>query len=200
MTSLLQVRQAANILGVHENTLRRWEAEGLVKAVRLPSGVRRFVASDVDRLRAEIYDSPAYADVQNQLITDVLETESASGSTTTSRSAGQVPARGIARRASSRRGARRAATSKSGARVAAAKKAPTTTAKSAASSSSSSRSASRSAKTAKTATTSASRTAGRTLPKAKSATAKKGASKTRSSNTRSARSASPQAKGRSKQR
>lgn len=55
MTSLLQVREAARGLGVHENTLRRWEERGLIRAVRLPSGVRRFRAEDIALLRAEMF-------------------------------------------------------------------------------------------------------------------------------------------------
>jgi excisionase family DNA binding protein len=55
MTPLLQVREAARGLGVHENTLRRWEERGLIRAVRLPSGVRRFRAEDVDTLRAQMF-------------------------------------------------------------------------------------------------------------------------------------------------
>jgi excisionase family DNA binding protein len=55
MTPLLQVREAARGLGVHENTLRRWEERGLIRAVRLPSGVRRFRAEDVESLRAEMF-------------------------------------------------------------------------------------------------------------------------------------------------
>jgi excisionase family DNA binding protein len=55
-SELLQVRAAARRLGVHENTLRRWEENGLIQAVRLPTGVRRFRFEDVERLRAEIYE------------------------------------------------------------------------------------------------------------------------------------------------
>lgn len=55
--SLLGVRYAARQLGVHENTLRRWEQNGLVPAVRLPSGVRRFRADDISQLREQIYGS-----------------------------------------------------------------------------------------------------------------------------------------------
>ncbi|MEO8689322.1 MAG: MerR family DNA-binding transcriptional regulator [Solirubrobacteraceae bacterium] len=55
MTDLLQVRQAARMLGVHENTLRRWEQKGLLHAVRLPSGVRRFDSAEVEAVRAEMY-------------------------------------------------------------------------------------------------------------------------------------------------
>lgn len=55
MAELMQVRQAAKVLGVHENTLRRWEERGLLRAVRLPSGVRRFRADDVDELRRRMF-------------------------------------------------------------------------------------------------------------------------------------------------
>jgi excisionase family DNA binding protein len=53
--ALLGVRSAAKQLGVHENTLRRWEKEGLLQACRLPSGVRRFRAADIARMRDDIY-------------------------------------------------------------------------------------------------------------------------------------------------
>jgi transposase-like protein len=52
---LIGVRDAARQLGVHENTLRRWERTGIVRAVRLPSGVRRFRAQDIAGLQDEIY-------------------------------------------------------------------------------------------------------------------------------------------------
>jgi transposase len=55
MPQLLQVRQAARGLGVHENTLRRWEERGLVRAVHLPSGVRRFRAEDIEALKAQMF-------------------------------------------------------------------------------------------------------------------------------------------------
>lgn len=53
--ALLQVRQAARGLGVHENTLRRWEERGLIRAVHLPSGVRRFRPEDVAALRSQMF-------------------------------------------------------------------------------------------------------------------------------------------------
>lgn len=56
MAALLGVRAAAESLGVHENTLRRWEKAGLVRAVKLPTGVRRFRPEEIDRLRKEMYD------------------------------------------------------------------------------------------------------------------------------------------------
>jgi excisionase family DNA binding protein len=55
MAQLMQVRQAARVLGVHENTLRRWEERGLLRAVRLPSGVRRFRAEDVAAMREQMF-------------------------------------------------------------------------------------------------------------------------------------------------
>jgi hypothetical protein len=59
---LLNVRDTARALGVHENTVRNWEARGLLRAVRLPgSGFRRFAVEDVERLRAEMYDQFAPA-------------------------------------------------------------------------------------------------------------------------------------------
>jgi hypothetical protein len=59
---LLNVRDTARALGVHENTIRNWEARGLLRAVHLPgSGFRRFAVEDVDRLRAEMFDQLAPA-------------------------------------------------------------------------------------------------------------------------------------------
>jgi excisionase family DNA binding protein len=56
----LNVRDAARALGVHENTVRNWEARGLLRAVRLPgSGFRRFAVEDVERLRAEMFEQLA---------------------------------------------------------------------------------------------------------------------------------------------
>ncbi len=57
MQQLMQVRQVARTLGVHENTVRRWEQRGLLHAVRLPSGVRRFQPAEVESLRAQMFSS-----------------------------------------------------------------------------------------------------------------------------------------------
>jgi excisionase family DNA binding protein len=53
--SLLGVREAARRLGVHENTLRRWEQSGLIRAVKLPTGVRRFREEDIESLYREMH-------------------------------------------------------------------------------------------------------------------------------------------------
>src|SRR5688572_12460453 len=55
MPELMKVREVARTLGVHENTVRRWEERGLLRAVRLPSGVRRFRPEDVEAMRAEMF-------------------------------------------------------------------------------------------------------------------------------------------------
>lgn len=44
----VRTKAAADILGIHPNTLRRWEAEGKITSTRLPSGQRRW-----DRLKLE---------------------------------------------------------------------------------------------------------------------------------------------------
>jgi len=64
MAQLMQVRQVARTLGVHENTVRRWEERGLLRAVRLPSGVRRFRAEDVEAVRRQMFSgfAPMRAD------------------------------------------------------------------------------------------------------------------------------------------
>ncbi|MGN6187370.1 MAG: MerR family transcriptional regulator [Conexibacter sp.] len=64
MAQLMQVRQAARALGVHENTIRRWEERGLLHAVRLPSGVRRFRPEDIEQMREQMFSgfAPLRAD------------------------------------------------------------------------------------------------------------------------------------------
>ena len=51
---LLKIRQAAEMLGVNPETLRRWDKEGLLKAVRI--GIRRGIG---DR-RYRIEDIESY--------------------------------------------------------------------------------------------------------------------------------------------
>lgn len=58
---LLGVREAAEQLGVHENTIRRWEEAGLIRALKLPTGVRRFQPEEVERVRSQILGSAAQA-------------------------------------------------------------------------------------------------------------------------------------------
>lgn len=51
-STLMSVRKAARRLGVHDNTVRRYADRGLIRAVRLPSGVRRLRREDVEALSA----------------------------------------------------------------------------------------------------------------------------------------------------
>lgn len=49
-STFVTVREAARRLGVHENTVRRYADRGLIRAIRLPSGVRRLRRADIDAL------------------------------------------------------------------------------------------------------------------------------------------------------
>lgn len=50
------VREAARLIGVHENTVRSWEQRGIIHAVRLPgSNFRRVPEAEVDRIRSEMW-------------------------------------------------------------------------------------------------------------------------------------------------
>jgi excisionase family DNA binding protein len=68
VTELMQVRQVARTLGVHENTVRRWEERGLLNAVRLPSGVRRFRAEDVEALRQRMFSGFAPLEEDSDIV------------------------------------------------------------------------------------------------------------------------------------
>lgn len=46
----IAIGEAAKFCGVTVGTVRNWEKQGLIKAVRTPSGHRRFRRSDVDAL------------------------------------------------------------------------------------------------------------------------------------------------------
>ena len=55
--TLLTVGDAATLLHVHPNTLRRWEAQGLLSAWRVgPRHDRRFLRSDVERFLEEAHE------------------------------------------------------------------------------------------------------------------------------------------------
>ncbi|MBC6476376.1 MAG: IS607 family transposase [Hormoscilla sp. GM102CHS1] len=41
--------QAANLLGVHPESLRRWEREGKITSYRTPGGQRRFLKREIER-------------------------------------------------------------------------------------------------------------------------------------------------------
>ncbi|MDQ3677845.1 MAG: excisionase family DNA-binding protein [Actinomycetota bacterium] len=56
MSTYISFREAAQRLGVHENTVRRYADRGLIRAVRLPSGVRRLQRTDVEAMRPRAPD------------------------------------------------------------------------------------------------------------------------------------------------
>ena len=54
MGGMLTVKEAAQLLYVHENTVRRWTEQGILKTYRIgPRGDRRFRAEDINRLLRE---------------------------------------------------------------------------------------------------------------------------------------------------
>lgn len=54
ISRLLKIQEAARLLGVHPATLRRWDKEGRLKAVRIGSrrgvGDRRYRLEDIQKL------------------------------------------------------------------------------------------------------------------------------------------------------
>ena len=51
--NLIQVGEAAKILGVSDQRVRQLEKSGEIDAMRTPRGVRFFLIEDVERLRQE---------------------------------------------------------------------------------------------------------------------------------------------------
>ena len=61
---LLTTRQAAEILNVHENTIRRWSEKGIIKPFRIgPRADRRFTESEIIALNDRIHQQSG--DVRN---------------------------------------------------------------------------------------------------------------------------------------
>lgn len=52
--NFLAIRTAADRLGVHPETLRRWDQKGTITAYRTPGGYRRFLEADIDALLRKI--------------------------------------------------------------------------------------------------------------------------------------------------
>jgi len=54
VTQLLRTGEACKILCIHQNTLRRWSKQGLIRAYRIgPRGDRRFRRDDIIALLME---------------------------------------------------------------------------------------------------------------------------------------------------
>lgn len=49
--SIVGISEAANRLGVHQNTLRKWADDGIIPSLRLPSGHRRFEVDELERFK-----------------------------------------------------------------------------------------------------------------------------------------------------
>lgn len=52
--NLVGITKAAEIVGVHPNTLRVWADKGIVPHVKLPSGYRRFAIEDLQEFRESL--------------------------------------------------------------------------------------------------------------------------------------------------
>lgn len=70
--------ETARILGVHPQSLRRWEKEGKIKAYRTPGGQRRFLKTEIERLsgREQAIRTICYARVSTSSQRDDLERQS----------------------------------------------------------------------------------------------------------------------------
>jgi excisionase family DNA binding protein len=60
MRPMLTVREVADLLHIHTNTVRRWSDRGVLRAYRIAQrGDRRFRREDVARFLADLNDGPA---------------------------------------------------------------------------------------------------------------------------------------------
>lgn len=55
---MVGVSEAARRLGVHHNTMRKWADRGVIPAIRLPSGHRRFDIEELERFRQAMTTTP----------------------------------------------------------------------------------------------------------------------------------------------
>jgi excisionase family DNA binding protein len=59
MRPMLTVREVADLLHIHTNTVRRWSDRGVLRAYRIAQrGDRRFRREDVARFLADLNDDP----------------------------------------------------------------------------------------------------------------------------------------------
>ncbi len=56
--AMISLREAAERLGVHENTVRNWIDRGVIIGMRLPTGTRRLPVAEVERLEREMFAMP----------------------------------------------------------------------------------------------------------------------------------------------
>jgi excisionase family DNA binding protein len=57
----IPISDAAERLGVHENTVRNWIDQGLLDAYRTPTGRRKLRLDSVERLEQEMFGVPSPA-------------------------------------------------------------------------------------------------------------------------------------------
>jgi excisionase family DNA binding protein len=61
----ITIKEAAERLDVHENTVRNWIDRQLLDSYRLPSGHRRLLLSEVERVEEEVFGVPtSFPDVE----------------------------------------------------------------------------------------------------------------------------------------
>ncbi|MFQ6099706.1 MAG: MerR family DNA-binding transcriptional regulator [Anaerolineae bacterium] len=54
-SSTVTMKKAAQVLGIHQETIRNWEKRGLIRLVRLPgSGYRRVPRAEIERLLSQM--------------------------------------------------------------------------------------------------------------------------------------------------
>ncbi|MCL2935599.1 MAG: IS607 family transposase [Trichodesmium sp. MAG_R02] len=66
MSSLLSIQEAADLLGVSSNTLRRWEAQGKITSERTVGGHRRYQVNDLLNQKSDASLTIAYARVSSR--------------------------------------------------------------------------------------------------------------------------------------
>jgi excisionase family DNA binding protein len=52
--STLSVHEAAELLGVHEKTIRAWADKGLLPVIKWPNGWRRFRPTDLETVKQQM--------------------------------------------------------------------------------------------------------------------------------------------------
>lgn len=57
----IPISEAAERLGVHENTVRNWIDQGLLDGYRTPTGRRKLRLNSVERLQREMFGVPSPA-------------------------------------------------------------------------------------------------------------------------------------------
>ena len=69
----LELAEAAQMLGVHQSTLRRWADAGKVPHIRTLSGRRRFSVPALEQVQSEMNQAPVTADEETRLESKTLD-------------------------------------------------------------------------------------------------------------------------------